>query len=164
MLANDLRFCQTENVEQHVWKIAFHNVIEALRKATTEEPEAKEEYRSLLFNVIDDVSWIYSDLPFLKIFLRTIDLTLKGTAYFEMLLETLQEAHKFNLETFLEPQPYPLLSGLGYVGLAIISCQKILIFLGDLARYREMTSETSNYGKAKRFLYFLFKFQPMFNL
>lgn len=56
MLANDLRFCQTENVEQHVWKIAFHNVIEALRKATTEEPEAKEEYRSLLFNVIDDVS------------------------------------------------------------------------------------------------------------
>lgn len=126
MLANDLRFCQTENVEQHVWKIAFHNVIEALRKATTEEPEAKEEYRSLLFNVIDD-----------------------GTAYFEMLLETLQEAHKFNLETFLEPQPYPLLSGLGYVGLAIISCQKILIFLGDLARYREMTSETSNYGKAK---------------
>ncbi|XP_057381514.1 telomerase-binding protein EST1A-like isoform X2 [Daphnia carinata] len=126
MLANDLRFCQTENVEQHVWKIAFHNVIEALRKATAEEPEAKEEYRSLLFNVIDE-----------------------GTAYFEMLLETLQEAHKFNLETFLEPQPYPLLSGLGYVGLAIISCQKILIFLGDLARYREMTSETSNYGKAK---------------
>ncbi|KAI9553174.1 hypothetical protein GHT06_021068 [Daphnia sinensis] len=126
MLANDLRFCQTENVEQHVWKIAFHNVIEALRKATAEEPEAKEEYRSLLFNVIDD-----------------------GTAYFEMLLETLQEAHKFDLETFLEPQPYPLLSGLGYVGLAIISCQKILIFLGDLARYREMTSETSNYGKAK---------------
>lgn len=55
MLANDLRFCQTENVEQHIWKVAFHNVIEALRKATVEEPEAKEEYRSLLFNVIDDV-------------------------------------------------------------------------------------------------------------
>jgi protein SMG6 len=71
-----------------------------------------------------------------------------------MLLETLQEAHKFNLETYLEPQPYPLLSGLGYVGLAIISCQKILIFLGDLARYREMTSETTNYGKAKRFTFF----------
>lgn len=81
-------------------------------------------------------------------------LIIQGTAYFESLLETLQEAHKFNLETYLEPQPYPLLSGLGYIGLAIISCQKILIFLGDLARYREMTSETSNYGKAKRCVFF----------
>lgn len=80
---------------------------------------------------------------------------IQGTAYFESLLETLQEAHKFNLETYLEPQPYPLLSGLGYIGLAIISCQKILIFLGDLARYREITAETSNYGKAKRCVFFL---------
>lgn len=57
MLANDLRFCAAENVEQHVWKIAFHNVIEALRKATADEPEAKEEYRTLLFNVIDEVGY-----------------------------------------------------------------------------------------------------------
>jgi protein SMG6 len=73
----------------------------------------------------------------------------KGTAYFESLLETLQQAHNFNLDRYLEPQPYPILSGLAYVGLAVISCQKILIFLGDLARYREMTADTSNYGKAK---------------
>ena len=58
MLANDLRFCQMENVEQHMWKVAFHNVIEALRKATAEEPEAKEEYRSLLINVIDEVIFL----------------------------------------------------------------------------------------------------------
>lgn len=55
MLTNDLRFCQMENVEQHMWKVAFHNVIEALRKASADEPEAKEEYRSLLFTVVDDV-------------------------------------------------------------------------------------------------------------
>ncbi len=55
MLANDLRFCQMENVEQHMWKVSFHNVIEALRKATADEPEAKEEYRTLLFKVIDEV-------------------------------------------------------------------------------------------------------------
>ena len=41
------------------------------------------------------------------------------------------------------------MSGLGYVGLTLVSCQKIFIFLGDLARYREMASDTSNYGKAK---------------
>ena len=74
----------------------------------------------------------------------------KGSTYFESLLETLQQAHNFSLDRYLEPQPYPILSGLGYVGLAVISCQKILIFLGDLARYREMTTDTSNYGKAKR--------------
>lgn len=54
------------------------------------------------------------------------------------------------LDTYLEPQAFHSLSGLRYVGLAVISSQKILIFLGDLARYREMTAETNNYGKAKR--------------
>lgn len=56
MLTNDLRFCQMENVEQHMWKLAFHNVIEALRKSMAEDPDNKEEYKTLLFNVIDDVS------------------------------------------------------------------------------------------------------------
>ena len=56
MLTNDLRFCEAENVEQHVWKVAFHNVIEALRKSIADEStEDKEEYRRLLFTVIDDV-------------------------------------------------------------------------------------------------------------
>lgn len=58
MLANDLRFCAMENVEQHMWKIAFYNVIEALRKAAADEPESKEECRSLLFNVIDEVDFL----------------------------------------------------------------------------------------------------------
>ena len=56
MLIRDLRFCQNENVEQHIWKTAFHNVIEALRKAMADEVESKEEYRSLLFTVIDEAS------------------------------------------------------------------------------------------------------------
>jgi protein SMG6 len=66
-------------------------------------------------------------------------------------METLQVAHHFSLEPYLEPQAIHSLSGLRYVGLAVISCQKILVFLGDLARYREITAETNNYGKAKRF-------------
>jgi len=66
-------------------------------------------------------------------------------------MDTLQETHHFSLEPYLEPQAIHSLSGLRYVGLAVISCQKILVFLGDLARYREITAETNNYGKAKRF-------------
>ena len=58
MLTTDLRFCQKENVEQHIWKLAFHNVIEALRKAMSEEVEFKEDYRALSFKVIDEVNSI----------------------------------------------------------------------------------------------------------
>lgn len=60
MLVRDLRFCQSENVEQHIWKIAFHNVIEALRRRMTDDADAKDDYRALLFSVIDDVSLPYS--------------------------------------------------------------------------------------------------------
>lgn len=58
MLTNDLRFCQMENVEQHMWKIAFHNVIESLRKSMLDDPDNKEEHKTLLFTVIDDVSFV----------------------------------------------------------------------------------------------------------
>ena len=56
MLVSDIRFCQMENVEQHIWKIVFHNIIEALRKGMAEDSERKEQYKSLLLAVIDEVS------------------------------------------------------------------------------------------------------------
>lgn len=40
--------------------------------------------------------------------------------------------------------------GLGFVGLALISAQKIFLFLGDLARYKEQANETTNYGKSRQ--------------
>ena len=58
---------------------------------------------------------------------------------------TLQEVHHFSLERYLEPQTTHSLSGLHYVGLAVSSCQKILICLGDLARYREIIAEAKRY-------------------
>ena len=60
MLTTDLRCCQNENVEQHIWKIAFHNVIEAL----LQEVEVKEDYRILLFKVIDEVNSLLFSLSF----------------------------------------------------------------------------------------------------
>ncbi|XP_070165701.1 telomerase-binding protein EST1A isoform X4 [Polyergus mexicanus] len=35
-------------------------------------------------------------------------------------------------------------------GLALVSAQKIFLFLGDLARYKEQANETSNYGKSRQ--------------
>ena len=79
-----------------------------------------------------------------------ITLYSQGSTYFESLMDTLQEAHHLSLDPYLEPKASHSLSGLRRAGLAVISCQKILICLGDLARYREIIAETNHFGKAKR--------------
>ena len=35
------------------------------------------------------------------------------------------------------------------VKLALLSAQRCMIALGDIARYKELTNETTNYGKAR---------------
>ena len=74
---------------------------------------------------------------------------LQGTTYFEKLLEVLEQTYKFKLETFLSPNNVST-KGLGFAGLALVSAQKIFIFLGDLARYKEQVNETSNFGKSRQ--------------
>lgn len=74
---------------------------------------------------------------------------LQGTAYFDNLLELLEQTYKFKLETFLSPNNVST-KGLGFAGLALVSAQKIFLFLGDLARYKEQVNETSNFGKSRQ--------------
>ncbi|KAK0174419.1 hypothetical protein PV327_010188 [Microctonus hyperodae] len=126
LLVSDMKFCQAENVEQHFWKILFYNIIEMVRKVMTKEgPESREVCKKIMLKVIDD-----------------------GTLYFENLLATLESAYKFKLDVFLSLSVPP--KGLGFVGLALISAQKIFLFLGDLARYKEQANETTNYGKSRQ--------------
>ncbi|XP_044271255.1 telomerase-binding protein EST1A isoform X2 [Tribolium madens] len=126
LLCKDLKFCEAENVEQHLWKILYHNIIEVTRKAITNDPGNKEQYKGFLLYLIDE-----------------------GTNYLESLLDSLEESYKFKLSTFLGNNNNSQ-KGLGYVGLALISAQKLLLFLGDLGRYREQVNETSNYGKCRQ--------------
>ena len=51
-----MKFCQTENVEQHFWKILFYNIIELLRKGLTEDLENKEQYKQTMLTLIEEVS------------------------------------------------------------------------------------------------------------
>lgn len=126
LLCKDIKFCETENVEQHFWKILFHNIIEMSRKAISMYPDHKEQYKGFVLWLIDD-----------------------GTKYFEGLLDKLEQTYKFKLSSFLGNAPTPQ-KNLGYVKLALISAQKIFLFLGDLGRYREQVNETSNYGKCRQ--------------
>lgn len=125
LLLRDLKFSQAENIEQHFWKILYYNIIEMMRKAISFDPENKERYKSFLMALIDE-----------------------GTKYFENLLNRLEIAYDFKLSNYLGSN-CSLQSGLGYTGLALISSQKIFLFLGDLGRYKEQVNESSNYGKCR---------------
>ncbi|XP_046992252.1 telomerase-binding protein EST1A [Schistocerca americana] len=127
LLETDIKFCQTENVEQHMWKITFYNIIELLRKKMLEDPDNKEKYKHLMLNIIEE-----------------------GTAYFERLLLALEQTYKFSLDSFLASTSLST-KGLGFIGLALIASQKIFLYLGDLARYKEQINETSNFGKSRQY-------------
>jgi len=97
-----------------------------LRKAMPKESsEGREHYKKIMLNIIDE-----------------------GTAYLESLLATLESTYEFKLDAFLASSTLP--KGLGLLGLALVSAQKIFLFLGDLARYKEQANETSNYGKSRQ--------------
>ena len=55
LLVQDIKFCQTENVEQHFWKILFYNIIELLRKGVTEDSDSKEQYKQTMLTLIEQV-------------------------------------------------------------------------------------------------------------
>lgn len=57
LLVTDIKFCQTENVEQHLWKILFYNIIELMRKSVAENAENKEQCKQTMLTLIEQV-WI----------------------------------------------------------------------------------------------------------
>jgi protein SMG6 len=127
LLMQDLKFSQMENVEQHIWKLTFYNVIELLRKGQSDEnnsTELKELHKKTLLAVIED-----------------------GVKFFDKLLATLQESQKFSIEDVCNGSNVKYS---GFTNLAIISAQKVCIFMGDLARYKEQANDTSNYNKARQ--------------
>lgn len=70
--------------------------------------------------------------------------------FYENLLEKQQETYGFNLNHFLDSnvlRPHNLSR---ILKLTLLSAQKVVICLGDLARYREQASNSTNYGKARR--------------
>ncbi|XP_051160471.1 telomerase-binding protein EST1A-like isoform X3 [Leptopilina boulardi] len=125
LLETDIKFCQKENVEQHFWKILFYNMIEMLRKNMPKENvEGRERCKQIMLNIIDE-----------------------GTIYLENLLTIMERVYNFKIDLYLTSSISP--KGLGLLGLVLISAQKIFLFLGDLARYKEQTNETTNYGKSR---------------
>ncbi|XP_022110508.1 telomerase-binding protein EST1A-like [Acanthaster planci] len=122
VILTDLEMCNKHNIEQLLWKTAYYQVIEALRRQDVEEPGTYKLYLEQLLDHGDD--------------------------FYVSLLEKLQSAYSFRLETRtgldpLHEEPRRAIK------LALLSAQRCMISLGDIARYKELTNDTSNYGKAR---------------
>lgn len=127
LLCKNLKFCESENVEQHFWKILYYHIIEMMRNAIINDSSKKQQYKEFVLWLIDE-----------------------GTKYFENLLELLDKTYKFKINDYLGYRNLTPQKGLGYIGLALVSAQKIFLFLGDLGRYRELVNESANYGKCRQ--------------
>ena len=76
---------------------------------------------------------------------------IQGVAFYESLLKRLPPRHNFTLADYLDPtRPPDQPRASRSVKLALVSCQRIMICLGDLARYREQANQTTSYGRARR--------------
>jgi protein SMG6 len=129
LLRNDMRFCQMEHVEHYFWKLLFYKVIEILRNQML---NADETGRGTLKE-------------------KALEVVDTGTRYLESLLTHIETCHKFEIQDYIGDNAASYRSGLGYIGLALVSAQKIFLFLGDLSRYREQINQTNNFGRAKNY-------------
>ncbi|XP_063703273.1 telomerase-binding protein EST1A isoform X2 [Culicoides brevitarsis] len=135
-LRHDIKFCEIENVEQHCWKMLFYNIIELLRRPLGEniDEESKKFYKTKLMEIIDP-----------------------GVKYWEQIIPVLEARYNFKLDEFVGAnalarmyQPLVAAEDQKFVKLALVATQKVLIYLGDLARYKELVNESSNFSKAKQ--------------
>lgn len=122
----DIDVANQRGVEQQLWRSVYYNVIEGLRRHTPESSEADPSTKQALSDILEE-----------------------GTTFYESLLNKLQTTYSFSLDTLLEEgATAPEAVGRG-IRLAILSAQRTMMFLGDIARYREQASHSTNYGRAR---------------
>lgn len=127
LLTTELKFCETEHVEHHFWKILYLSVIDKLKEAMAEHPQYEQQIKTYLFTIIEE-----------------------GTAYFEQLLKLLEQTYEFKLDQYLGDKSYPHFKKSGMINLALVSAQNIYIYLGHLARYKEQINDKCNFGASRR--------------
>ncbi|XP_053313066.1 telomerase-binding protein EST1A [Spea bombifrons] len=125
-LLTDIEFCDQHNVDQLLWKSVFYQVIEKFRHFLKEPSSESDVIRRQLLQVLDE-----------------------GTAFFDSLLQKLQASYQFNLADYMDGLAIRSKPLRKVVKFALISAQRCMICQGDIARYKEQATDTSNYGKAR---------------
>ncbi|CAH1802167.1 unnamed protein product, partial [Owenia fusiformis] len=124
VILQDLDYSCKHNVDQLLWKSAYYQVIELMRKQVAEHNE--DMVKKHLVKLLEE-----------------------GCFFYESLLRKLESCYKFDLNVFiseLQRHPDNLRRS---VKLAILCCQRVMICLGDLARYKEQVHNGVNYGRAR---------------
>lgn len=123
----DLKFCAENNVELILWKSAFYQFIEIYRRKIEDNQDVEQNKDKL------------------------IELVEKASLFFENLLVKIQDTFDFSVDKYAEHGYDSDHPGYELIKLAAICAQKLYLHLGDLARYKEQATNTSNYGKARRY-------------
>nr|XP_045604884.1 dentin sialophosphoprotein-like [Procambarus clarkii] len=137
LLTSDIRMCQEKNVEGCLWKTLYYVIIEKLREYISRDPTLKDRSLSTLLMLVDE-----------------------GQRYLQDLLEALQREYGFTLEDHLEEEGTSHTEIRGKARIALMSAQKLLLSLGDLARYREQYSSTPNFNLAKKWYQMALQVHP----
>ncbi|XP_008292448.1 telomerase-binding protein EST1A isoform X2 [Stegastes partitus] len=123
----DIELSDSQNVDQALWKNVFYQVIEHFRQLLKDPTyDNTPHIRNMLLTLLDE-----------------------GALFFDALLQKLQTVYQFKLEDYMDGMAIrarPLRKTVKY---ALISAQRCMICLGDVARYREQASDSANYGKAR---------------
>ncbi|XP_068456382.1 telomerase-binding protein EST1A isoform X2 [Clinocottus analis] len=127
VILTDIDFSDSQNVDQSLWKNVFYQVIERFRQLLKDPTcDNTPHIRNMLLTLLDE-----------------------GALFFDGLLQKLQTVYQFKLEDYMDGiaiRARPLRKTVKY---ALISAQRCMICQGDIARYREQTSDSANYGKAR---------------
>lgn len=127
LLKYEMKFVRQHNIEQYFWKILYYNILECLKRHLN---DARQSNRKFFY---DSYLEIVND----------------GVLFFQDLLEILSKKYQYNLNDFIGVHSGRSLKGLKYISLAIVSSQKICIYIGDLLRYKELLNESGNFEVAK---------------
>lgn len=130
-MVREIKFCMQYNVETHIWKILYYNTIDMLKGHANDQEKQDEETRAF-----------YKQ--------KTLDVINEGLAFFEKTIRLLEDEYKFSISDYIGENALIVTKGLKFLGLALVSTQKMFLFLGDLARYRELINETQSYGVSRQ--------------
>ena len=140
LLETDLLFCYEFDAEFLIWKICFYRLVENL-KTVLKDDGGHLSHDPVNAAKLEEVK---------KTVQRNIsDLLDEGLDFYLEMLHTLDRTYSIGLEKYydvLEPR-----SNDKRVRFALISAQKCLLCLGDLARYKEQIQHTTNFGKARQY-------------
>ncbi|RDD46547.1 Telomerase-binding protein EST1A [Trichoplax sp. H2] len=136
-ILSDIQLAESRNVESALWKHAFYQVIERFRK--DERPKFSDDE---LINQENPTDTRKTALQ------RIID---DAVSFYLSLIKQIQEKYGIDIEDFLKNS-----NRIAYIKrkkqkLALVSCHRCYIALGDLARYQEQIQDSCNYGVARRY-------------